>query len=199
MKKRTLDITIAAIGLVLLTPLFVMVALAIRALLGSPVLFRQIRPGKDGKSFTMVKFRSMRDALDNEGEPLADNERLTALGKIIRSTSIDELPELWNVLKGDMSIVGPRPLLPEYLQLYSERQAKRHEVRPGITGWSQINGRNAIAWDEKLELDVWYVEHQSFMLDCSIILKTVGKVFAGSGVSADGQATVEPFRGTQKK
>ncbi len=161
--------------------------------MGVPVFYYQSRVGINGKTFKIIKFRTMR--FGNQ----EDKERLTALGKLLRKTSIDEFPQLVNIIKGEMNFIGPRPLLPEYLPLYSERQSRRHDVRPGITGWSQVNGRNVPSWEDRLEMDVWYVENQSFMLDCRIILKTVGKVFAGSGVSADGQATVEPFKGTQEK
>ncbi|SDL67284.1 sugar transferase [Modicisalibacter muralis] len=166
--------------------------------MGAPVLFRQQRPGRDGKPFYMVKFRTMKDSIDADGNSLPDSERLTAFGQFLRSSSLDELPELWNVLKGDMSLVGPRPLLMEYLPLYSKEQYRRHEVRPGVTGWAQINGRNALSWEDKFKLDVWYVENQSFYLDIKILLLTVKKVLVRDGISAEGQATMERFRGSDK-
>ncbi len=188
--KRVFDITAALVALLLLASLLALVAWQIRRKLGSPVLFRQIRPGLRGRSFEMVKFRTMRDAVDANGQPLPDDQRLTPFGSWLRSTSLDELPELWNVLKGEMSLVGPRPLLMEYLPLYTPEQARRHEVRPGVTGWAQINGRNALSWDEKFRLDVWYVDHQSFLLDLKIILLTVKKVLFREGISAVGEATM---------
>jgi sugar transferase EpsL len=194
--KRAFDVVGAAVMLVLLSPVLVMVAIAVRVTMGAPVLFRQIRPGRDGRPFTLVKFRTMTDARDRAGEPLADAARLTALGRFLRRTSLDELPELGNVLAGEMSLVGPRPLLMEYLPLYTPEQRRRHEVRPGITGWAQVNGRNALTWDDKLTLDVWYVDHQSLRLDCSIIGRTVRQVVGGHGVSAPGHETMEPFRGS---
>jgi lipopolysaccharide/colanic/teichoic acid biosynthesis glycosyltransferase len=160
------------------------------------VFFRQVRPGLHGRPFTMVKFRTMRDAVDGEGRPLPDELRITPLGRFLRGTSLDELPELWNVLRGEMSLVGPRPLLMEYLPLYTPEQARRHEVRPGITGWAQVNGRNAIGWEEKFRLDSWYVDHRSLWLDLKILLLTVKKVFVREGISQEGQATMERFRGT---
>ena len=163
--------------------------------MGPPALFRQQRPGRNGERFTLLKFRTMRDATDAAGQPLPDAERLTPLGEFVRRSSLDELPQLLNVLRGDMSLVGPRPLLMEYLPLYSARQARRHEVRPGITGWAQVNGRNALGWPEKLEMDVWYVENRSFLLDLKILLLTVGRVLARSGISQPGAATMEKFRG----
>ena len=199
MIKRLLDILIASIALILLLPLYAFVAYKVKKNLGSPVLFRQVRPGLHGKPFEMIKFRTMKDALDANGQPLPDSERLTAFGKMLRSTSLDEMPELWNVLKGDMSIVGPRPLLTEYLPLYNEEQAKRHNVRPGMTGHAQVNGRNAIGWEEKFKLDTWYVEHQSTLLDFKIMFKTVHKVLAKDDISAEGEATMTRFTGTEKK
>jgi len=163
--------------------------------MGHPVIFKQTRPGLFGKSFNMIKFRTMEDAFDSTGYPLPDEERLTSFGKFLRSTSLDELPGLWCVLKGDMSLVGPRPLLVEYLPLYSDEQARRHNVRPGITGWAQVNGRNAISWDEKFELDLWYVDNQSFWLDIKILSLTVKKVFVREGISADGEVTMSKFKG----
>ena len=199
MFKRFIDIFVSAIALILLSPVIAIVAWSISKKLGSPVLFRQVRPGLNGKSFTMVKFRTMRDAVDKNGNPLPDSERMTPFGNFLRSTSLDELPELWNVLKGDMSLVGPRPLLMEYLPLYSKEQARRHEVRPGVTGWAQINGRNAISWEEKFKLDVWYVDNQSLWLDVKILFLTVKKVFIKDGISADGHVTMPPFEGTRKE
>lgn len=197
--KRLFDIVASFFGLLLLSPVFAIVAWQINRKLGSPVLFRQVRPGLNDKPFTMVKFRTMRDAVDKNGNPLPDSERMTPFGNFLRSTSLDELPELWNVLKGDMSLVGPRPLLMEYLPLYSKEQARRHEVRPGVTGWAQINGRNAISWEEKFKLDVWYVDNQSFWLDVKILFLTVKKVFIKDGISADGHVTMPPFEGTRKE
>ncbi|OOW13485.1 sugar transferase [Acinetobacter sp. MF4640] len=199
MLKRLLDIVIASIALVLLSPLYFYVAHKVKKNLGSPVLFRQVRPGLHGKPFEMIKFRTMKDALDEQGNPLPDSERLTAFGKMLRSTSLDEMPELWNVIKGDMSVVGPRPLLMEYLPLYNEEQAKRHNVRPGMTGHAQVNGRNAIGWEEKFKLDTWYVENQSTILDFKIMLKTVQKVIAKDDISAEGEATMTRFIGSKHK
>ncbi|MEG0344388.1 MAG: sugar transferase [Acinetobacter sp.] len=196
MFKRLLDIIIASIALVLLSPLYFYVAHTVRKNLGSPVLFRQVRPGLHGKPFEMIKFRTMKDALDEKGNPLPDNERLTSFGKMLRSTSLDEMPELWNVIKGEMSIVGPRPLLMEYLPLYNNEQAKRHNVRPGMTGHAQVNGRNAIGWDEKFKLDTWYVENQSAWLDFKIMLKTVKKVIAKDDINEAGEATMTKFTGS---
>ena len=183
--------------LVLLSPLYFYVAHKVKKNLGSPVLFRQVRPGLHGKPFEMIKFRTMKDALDEQGNPLPDNERLTPFGKMLRSTSLDEMPELWNVIKGDMSIVGPRPLLMEYLPLYSAEQAKRHNVRPGVTGYAQVNGRNSLSWEDKFKLDTWYIEHQSLWLDMKILLKTVKKVIIKDGISAEGEATMTKFTGTK--
>ena len=199
MLKRLLDIIIASTALILLAPLYAFVAYKVKKNLGSPVLFHQVRPGLHGKPFEMIKFRTMKDAVDANGQPLPDSERLTAYGKMLRSTSLDEMPELWNVIKGDMSIVGPRPLLTEYLPLYNEEQAKRHNVRPGMTGHAQVNGRNAIGWEEKFKLDTWYVEHQSTLLDFKIMFKTVHKVLAKDDISAEGEATMTRFTGTEKK
>jgi lipopolysaccharide/colanic/teichoic acid biosynthesis glycosyltransferase len=193
--KRLFDLIASVVGLIILFPVIVLVMTLVRFNLGSPVLFRQIRPGKDGQSFEMVKFRTMRDAVDVDGEALPDSERMTPFGSFLRSSSLDELPGLWNVLKGDMSLVGPRPLLVEYLPLYSNEQIRRHEVKPGITGWAQINGRNAIIWEEKFKLDVWYVDNRSLWLDIKIILLTVKKVFVRDGISADGEATMSKFTG----
>ncbi|ENW17511.1 sugar transferase [Acinetobacter haemolyticus] len=196
MLKRLLDIVIASTALVLLSPLYVFVAYKVKKNLGSPVLFRQIRPGLYGKPFEMIKFRTMKDAVDAQGNPLPDSERLTPFGKMLRSTSLDEMPELWNVIKGDMSIVGPRPLLMEYLPLYNKEQAKRHDVRPGMTGHAQVNGRNAISWEEKFKLDTWYVENQSIWLDFKIMLKTVKKVIAKDDINEAGEATMTKFTGS---
>lgn len=197
MLKRLLDVVIASTALILLSPLYAYVAYKVKKNLGSPVLFRQIRPGLHGKPFEMIKLRTMKDAVDAQGNPLPDSERLTPFGKMLRSTSLDEMPELWNVIKGDMSVVGPRPLLMEYLPLYNEEQAKRHNVRPGMTGHAQVNGRNAISWEEKFKLDTWYVENQSTVLDFKIMLKTVQKVIAKDDINADGEATAAPFRGNK--
>ena len=194
--KRALDIVGASAALVVLSPLLAVVALLVRVRMGAPVLFRQQRPGRDGRPFEMTKFRTMTDRRGADGELLPDADRLTALGRWLRRTSVDELPELLNVVHGDMSLVGPRPLLVEYLPLYSAEQSRRHEVRPGITGWAQVNGRNALSWDDKFALDVWYVDHRSTRLDLEILAKTVSQVFSGHGVSAPGHATMEPFRGS---
>jgi len=199
MLKRLLDIIIASIALILLSPLYAIVAYKVKKNLGSPVLFRQVRPGLHGRPFEMIKFRTMKDAVDEQGNPLPDSERLTPFGQMLRSTSLDEMPELWNVIKGDMSIVGPRPLLMEYLPLYSPEQAKRHDVRPGMTGHAQVNGRNAIGWEEKFKLDTWYVENQSTLLDFKIMFKTVHKVLAKDDISAEGEATMTRFTGSQHK
>lgn len=199
MLKRLLDIIIASIALILLSPLYAFVAYKVKKNLGSPVLFRQVRPGLHGKPFEMIKFRTMKDAVGEQGNPLPDSERLTPFGQMLRSTSLDEMPELWNVIKGDMSIVGPRPLLMEYLPLYSPEQAKRHNVRPGMTGHAQVNGRNAIGWEEKFKLDTWYVENQSILLDFKIMFKTVHKVLAKDDISAEGDATMPKFTGNAKK
>lgn len=196
MIKRCLDIIIASTALLLLSPLYFFVAYKVKKNLGSPVLFRQIRPGLNGKPFEMIKFRSMKDAVDQHGHVLPDSERLTDFGKTLRSSSLDEMPELWNVIKGEMSIVGPRPLLMEYLPLYNNEQAKRNLVRPGMTGWAQINGRNAIGWDEKFKLDTWYVENQSIWLDFKIMLLTVKKVLGRDDISAEGEATMTRFLGS---
>ncbi|MFW2056735.1 sugar transferase [Acinetobacter haemolyticus] len=197
--KRLLDIIIASIALVLLSPLYFYVAYKVKKNLGSPVLFRQIRPGLHGKPFEMIKFRTMKDAVDAQGNVLPDSERLTPFGKMLRSSSLDEMPELWNVIKGDMSIVGPRPLLVEYLPLYNKEQAKRHDVRPGMTGHAQVNGRNAISWEEKFKLDTWYVENRSLWLDFKIMLQTVKKVIAKDDISEAGEATMSKFTGTNNK
>lgn len=195
MVKRSLDILGASAGLLLLLPVILFVALVIRIKLGSPVMFTQVRPGLDGRSFRMIKFRTMTDARGPDGELLPDAQRLTSFGRWLRATSIDELPELWNVLRGDMSLVGPRPLLLQYLPLYSAEQARRHDVRPGLTGWAQINGRNALSWDEKFALDTWYVDNRSLLLDLRILLATVARVLRRDGISADGEATMTVFKG----
>ncbi|WP_020558615.1 sugar transferase [Thiofilum flexile] len=194
--KRFFDLTVSLLGLLLLSPLILILILLIRWKLGSPVFFTQARPGLQGKPFRMVKFRTMTDARDDNGNLLPDSIRLTSFGRFLRSTSLDELPELWNVLKGDMSLVGPRPLLMEYLPLYTYEQARRHEVRSGITGWAQINGRNAISWEEKFKLDIWYVDNQSFWLDLKILALTAKKVFVREGISAEGESTMPKFTGS---
>ncbi|HGO6889233.1 TPA: sugar transferase [Neisseria meningitidis] len=193
--KRLFDIIASASGLIFLSPIFLILIYLIRKNLGEPVFFTQERPGKDGKPFKMIKFRSMRDAVDKDGNPLPDSERLTPFGKKLRATSLDELPELWNVLKGEMSLVGPRPLLMSYLPLYNEFQNRRHEMRPGVTGWAQVNGRNALSWDEKFAHDIWYIDHYSFWLDMKILFLTVKKVFIKEGISAEGEATMPYFTG----
>lgn len=196
--KRLFDLVISVVALVLFAPVIALLVLAIRYNMGSPVFFRQMRPGLNGKPFEMIKFRTMRDAKDANGVPLPDAARLTKFGQFLRSTSLDELPELWNVVKGDMSLVGPRPLLMEYLALYSPEQARRHDVRPGVTGYAQVNGRNSLSWDEKFKLDVWYVDNQSFWLDISILWMTVAKVLARDGISANGEATMTKFTGGER-
>jgi len=197
MIKRFFDILISTFGLLLLSPVIAFIAWQIRCKLGSPVLFRQVRPGLSGRPFKMIKFRTMRDAVDAAGNPLPDSERMTPFGSFLRASSLDELPELWNVLKGDMSLVGPRPLLMEYLLLYSPEQYRRHEVRPGVTGWAQINGRNALSWEEKFRLDVWYVDNRSLWLDLKIIFLTIKKVVVRDGISAEGEATMPKFTGSK--
>ena len=199
MLKRLFDILGAVLGLLILLPIIVTLAWQVRRKLGSPVLFRQTRPGLHGKPFQLIKFRTMRNAIGLDGRPLPDSERMTSFGSFLRSASLDELPELWNVLKGDMSLVGPRPLLMEYLPLYSLEQARRHELRPGVTGWAQVNGRNALSWDEKFRLDVWYVDNHSFWLDLKILALTVKKVFVREGISAAGEVTTTYFTGSPKK
>jgi lipopolysaccharide/colanic/teichoic acid biosynthesis glycosyltransferase len=198
MLKRMTDIVGASLGLLLLWPVLLVVAIKVRWQLGTPVLFRQTRPGLHGKPFEMIKFRTMRDATDSQGRQLPDAERLTGLGRMLRTTSLDELPELWNVLKGNMSLVGPRPLLMSYLPLYSPEQARRHEVKPGITGWAQVNGRNALSWDEKFALDTWYVDNRSFALDMRILWLTIAKVVRRDGINAAGEATMAPFEGNRR-
>jgi lipopolysaccharide/colanic/teichoic acid biosynthesis glycosyltransferase len=195
MFKRLFDIIVGLTAVLILSPVLIMTAVWVRQKLGSPILFKQIRPAKNGKPFMMVKFRTMRDATDSQGNVLPDAERLTSFGRMLRSTSLDELPELWNVLKGEMSLVGPRPLLMEYLPLYSAEQSRRHDVRPGMTGWAQVNGRNAIGWDAKFKLDVWYVDHQSLALDLKIMWLTIKKVVFREDITAEGEATMSKFTG----
>jgi lipopolysaccharide/colanic/teichoic acid biosynthesis glycosyltransferase len=193
--KRVIDIVGASAALLLLSPVIVAIAFAIWLTIGPPVFFSQVRPGLRAQPFRMVKFRTMRNAFDGDGKPLPDGERMTRLGAWLRATSLDELPEFWNVFKGEMSLVGPRPLLMEYLPLYTPRQARRHDVRPGITGWAQVNGRNSISWKEKLALDIWYVDHQSFWLDARILFLTLKSVLTRTGINADGEATMPRFTG----
>lgn len=194
--KRLIDIAGSLFGLLLLSPVMLVAAIAIRRRMGAPVLFAQDRPGLGGQPFRMYKFRSMLNACGADGQPLSDAERLTALGRFLRSTSIDELPGLWNVLKGDMSLVGPRPLLMEYLPRYNAEQARRNDVRPGLTGWAQVNGRNALSWEEKFALDIWYVDHRSLWLDIRIIWLTLLRIIQRDGISAEGEATMSKFQGT---
>jgi sugar transferase EpsL len=196
--KRLLEKTLVALGLILISPILLIVAILVRTNLGSPILFSQERPGYQGNPFKMYKFRTMTDQRDPEGQLLPDIDRLTPFGKLLRSTSLDELPELLNVLKDDMSLIGPRPLLMRYLDRYTPTQARRHEVKPGITGWAQVNGRNAIDWEKKFELDVWYVDNLSFFLDCKILFLTFQKVFKKEGISQTGQATMQEFMGSSK-
>lgn len=195
--KRMFDLLLSFLALGFFLPVILVIALLIRLKLGSPVFFRQTRPGKGGAPFQMVKFRTMLDALDKHGNALPDNQRMTSFGGFLRSTSLDELPELWNVLKGDMSLVGPRPLLMEYLPLYTKEQYRRHEVRPGITGWAQVNGRNAISWEDKFRLDIWYVDNRSFWLDLKILFLTVKKVVVRDGISGQGEVTMSKFTGSK--
>lgn len=196
--KRFFDVTVTVASLLLIWPLVLLLAVMVRIKLGTPVFFRQIRPGRGGHPFEMVKFRTMTDARDGHGQLLPDDQRLCSFGQFLRSTSLDELPELINVLKGEMSLVGPRPLLMEYLPLYSPEQARRHEVRPGITGWAQVNGRNALGWEDKFRLDVWYVDNKSFWLDLKILWLTFVKVFKREGISQQGHVTAEKFEGTTR-
>ena len=196
--KRFFDLGLGGIALVLLSPILLLTALLVALNMGSPVIFRQTRPGYKGKPFTIFKFRTMRDAFDEKGQALPDAKRLTPLGKFLRSSSLDELPEIFNVLKGEMSLVGPRPLRMDYLPRYNEEQARRHNVLPGITGWAQINGRNAISWEEKFRLDVWYVDNQSIWLDLKIMALTFFKVFQRDGISAEGHATMPDFMGSEE-
>ena len=199
MLKRAFDIAASASALVVLSPVLAITAYKVKKELGSPVLFRQTRPGLHGRPFEMIKFRTMKDATDKEGNALPNSERLTEFGKKLRASSIDELPELWNVLKGDMSLVGPRPLLMEYLPLYNAEQAKRHNVRPGVTGYAQVNGRNSLSWEDKFKLDTWYVEHQSFWLDMKILLKTVKKVIIKEGINQSEEVTMTRFTGKKNE
>lgn len=194
--KRILDSILSLLGLIMLSPVFLIVAILVRIKLGSPVIFKQKRPGKDEKIFTLYKFRTMTDVKDENGNLLSDDIRLTKFGKLLRSTSLDELPELWNIVKGDMAIVGPRPLLVSYLPLYNEKQKHRHDVRPGFTGYAQVNGRNSISWEEKFDLDIYYINHITFFLDIKIILKTLKVVLIREGISSHTSATMEEFRGT---
>jgi lipopolysaccharide/colanic/teichoic acid biosynthesis glycosyltransferase len=196
--KRTTDIVIAATALLVLSPILLVIALAVKVVMGSPVFFVQERPGLGARPFRVYKFRTMRDSVNEQGQPLDDVARLGRFGTRLRAASLDELPELWNVLVGDMSLVGPRPLLMEYLPLYTPDQARRHEVRPGLTGWAQINGRNAISWEQKFVYDVWYVDHWTNGLDARILLVTVCRVLRAHGISQEGHVTVERFRGSMK-
>lgn len=196
--KRPTDILLSAIGLAVLAPVLAAVAVAVAVALGRPVFFRQVRPGLHGEPFRLIKFRTMLDSVDADGQPLDDARRLTRFGRFLRASSLDELPELWNVLTGDMSLVGPRPLLMRYLPRYSPEQARRHDVRPGLTGWSQVNGRNALSWPDKLALDVWYVDNRSFRLDLRILLMTVAKVVSRSGIAAEGSETMPEFLGNEE-
>lgn len=196
--KRLFDLLLVTAMLPLLLPVMAVVAILVRCRMGAPVIFRQQRPGRDGQPFQMLKFRTMRDAIGSDGRPLADAERLTDLGRFLRSSSLDELPELWNVIKGEMSLVGPRPLLMEYLPLYDAEQARRHDVAPGVTGWAQVNGRNALTWEQKFALDAWYVDNRSLALDFRILFMTVEKVLRRDGISAAGEVTMPRFEGTKK-
>lgn len=195
--KRLFDLVVGVTAIFLLSPVLIIVAIMIRRKLGRPVLFSQVRPGLHGRPFRMVKFRTMRDAVDGKGAALPDSERMTPFGAKLRATSLDELPELWNVLRGDMSLVGPRPLLMQYISLYSPEQARRHDMRPGITGWAQVNGRNALGWDEKFRLDTWYIDNWSFGLDLRILWLTVRKVLLREGIAAEGETTMAPFMGNR--
>lgn len=194
--KRSFDILASACSLILLAPLMLATAVVVRMFLGSPILFRQVRPGLRGRPFELVKFRTMLDARSETGEPLPDDQRLTGFGRFLRASSLDELPQLWNVFKGDMSLVGPRPLLMGYLERYTTEQARRHEVRPGITGWAQISGRNALSWEEKFQLDIWYVENRSFFVDMKILLLTAWRLFKPTGIAAAGHGTMPEFMGS---
>ncbi len=197
--KRAFDVLASAFGLILTAPLMLATAAAVRMFLGKPVLFRQVRPGLEGKPFELVKFRTMLDARSETGAALADDQRLTRFGRLLRASSLDELPQLWNVLRGDMSLVGPRPLLVQYLPLYSAHQARRHEVRPGLTGWTQVKGRNSLSWEEKLDLDVWYVDNRTFLLDLWIIFMTAVRLIRPRGISAQGHATMPEFLGSAQE
>jgi lipopolysaccharide/colanic/teichoic acid biosynthesis glycosyltransferase len=194
--KRVVDVFVALVALIALSPVFLIVSIAVRRKLGTPVLFRQVRPGLFGRPFELIKFRTMRDARHPDGSLLPDEQRLNQFGRWLRSTSLDELPSLWNVLRGDLSLVGPRPLLTRYLDLYTPEQSKRHDVRPGLTGWAQLNGRNAISWEERFAYDIWYVENRSFWLDTKILFLTVGKVLRREGISAANEATMSEFKGS---
>lgn len=196
MIKRLFDLILAIVGLIVMVPLYLLLIWLVYRKIGTPIFFKQTRPGLLGQPFRMYKFHTMNDARDDAGNLLSDAERLTTFGCFLRSYSLDELPELWNVVRGDMSLVGPRPLLIEYLPLYSEDQMRRHDVRPGITGWTQVNGRNALSWEEKFKLDTWYVENKNIMLDLKIMLQTIKKVLAREGISAEGEATMSRFKGT---
>ncbi len=195
MMKRVIDIVVAFLMLLILSPVLILVAVLVKKKLGSPVLFNQTRTGINGTSFEIFKFRTMLDANGDDGLPLPDAQRMTKFGSFLRASSLDELPGLWNVLRGDMSLVGPRPLLPEYLPLYSPEENRRHEVRPGVTGWAQVNGRNSLSWQEKFKLDVWYVEHRSLWLDIKILFLTIKKVIAREGIGAEGEVTMSKFTG----
>jgi lipopolysaccharide/colanic/teichoic acid biosynthesis glycosyltransferase len=197
--KRSIDLLITIVALPLLLPMLLVIGILVRWRLGSPIFFKQFRPGLYGKAFQMIKFRTMHNINDSQGNYLSDEARLSRFGCFLRATSLDELPELWNVLKGDMSLVGPRPLLIEYLPLYSHDQARRHEVKPGITGWAQVNGRNAISWEDKFKLDVWYVDHQSLKLDLKILWLTIISVFSRHGINEPGQVTMSKFTGTGRR
>ncbi|MCI0416749.1 sugar transferase [bacterium] len=197
MMKRCMDFFTAAIMLILLFPILLLISIVILIKLGKPVLYRQMRPGFREKPFPIYKFRTMKEIRDKDGNLLPDHDRLTEFGKWLRSTSLDELPELWNLLRGEMSLVGPRPLLMQYLPRYNSEQRRRHLVKPGITGWAQIHGRNALSWDDKFRLDVWYVDHQSFLIDCKILLITIWKTFKREGIAADGHATMPEFLGSE--
>jgi len=195
--KRVFDAVVAGVMLMLAAPLLAFTACLVRADVGRPILFRQIRPGLNGRPFVMVKFRTMRDLRDSSGQLLSNEARLTRIGRFLRSTSLDELPELWNVLRGDMSLVGPRPLLMEYLPLYTPTQLRRHEVRPGVTGWAQVNGRNTVSWEDRFQMDVWYVDNRTLWLDLRILLLTFVKVLTRSGISEPGRATIERFKASR--
>ena len=199
MIKRIIDLLVSTSGLFLLAPIFALLALLVRFNLGAPVLFKQVRPGRFGEPFEMIKFRTMQNTTDENGQLLCDAKRITPFGNFLRNSSLDELPELWNVFKGEMSLVGPRPLLMEYLPLYSPEQFRRHDIRPGITGWAQVRGRNAISWEEKFGYDVWYVENQSTVLDMKIILMTIKKVFSREGITAVGETTMPGFTGNKEE
>jgi len=194
--KRLFDLAVTIPGLIILSPLMLVIAVAIRFVMGTPVVFRQKRPGLNAEVFTVYKFRTMSGGVDKQGNPLPDSQRLTRFGNFLRASSLDELPELWNIARGEMSLVGPRPLLVDYLARYSKEQARRHAVLPGLTGWAQVNGRNVLTWEEKFRLDIWYVDHWSFWLDIKILLMTVGIVLRREGISQPGKATMEEFTGS---